>query len=49
MTDFLRSGLIQEGFMLIAGCVTAGVALSSVATALSWCISNVLKLMHKLF
>lgn len=49
MTDFLNSGLIEWGFTLLVQSTVAGLALSCIATALSWAVLSVFKLLHKLF
>lgn len=49
MTDFLNSGLIEWGFTLLSQSAVAGLALSCIASALSWSVIAVIKLLHKLF
>lgn len=49
MTDFLNSGLIEWGFTLLAQSAFAGLSLSCIASALSWSVLAVIKLLHKLF
>lgn len=49
MTDFLNSGMIEWGFTLVTESAVAGLALSSIASALSWAVLSVVKLLHKFF
>lgn len=49
MTDLLNLDIIQEVMELLVLSVGAGVALSCIATALSWTVISVFKLLHKLF
>ena len=49
MTDFLNVGLIEWGFSLLALSSVAGLSVSCIATALSWAVTSVFKLLHRLF
>lgn len=49
MTDFLNSGLVEWGFTLVTESVVAGLALSCIASALSWAVISAVKLLHKFF
>lgn len=49
MTELLNADLLGELFNLFGQSVVAGIAISCIATALSWAIITVLKLLHKIF
>ena len=49
MTDLLNPAIIQEVAELLVLAIGAGLALSCIASALSWSVLSVIKLMHKLF
>lgn len=49
MTDLLNPAIIQEVVELLVLSIVCGVSLSCIATALSWSVISVIKLLHKLF
>ena len=47
--DFLDVGIVEWGFSILSLACVAGVAVCCIATALSWAVISVVKLLHKLF